>query len=74
MCNFFLLFDDIYFVEQVRQMRKVRKGLVEKSEGKDRSARSRRGMVDSGDSVRFHLLIAVTKNIIVSCLRRAVWW
>jgi hypothetical protein len=29
-------------------------------------------LIDSGDNVRFHVLIAVTKNIIVSYLRRAV--
>ena len=39
---------------------------VENSEEQDRTARSRRGLIDGGNNVRFQLFIAVAKNIIVS--------
>lgn len=41
-----LQFGDIYCVEEVRLIRNVHKSLVEKSEGRDRTERCRRRLVD----------------------------
>lgn len=47
-----------------------RKNLKGRTELKDLGAN---WLIDSGDNVRFHVFIAVTKNTIVLYIRRAVW-
>jgi hypothetical protein len=59
-------------VELCERLGQVYKSLVGKFARKNVIGRSRRRVVDSIDSVRFHVLMAVTKSIIVLLERNAV--